>query len=111
LNQPHFTYSYDRFGNLETITDSGAPNTFVYDLQNRLTTAYGESYSYDGIGRLTNYEGTPLIAFGAYGRRTTSAVYTDDCVCQSKIASKDDEKARQLDKLRERKIMRNRVKR
>jgi hypothetical protein len=111
LNQPNFTYSYDRFGNLETITDSGAPNTFVYDLQNRLTTAYGESYSYDGIGRLTNYEGTPLIAFGAYGRRTTSAVYTDDCVCQSKIASKDDEKARQLDKLRERKIMRNRVKR
>jgi RHS repeat-associated protein len=80
LNQPHFTYSYDRFGNLETITDAGAPNTFVYDLQNRLTTAYGESYSYDGIGRLTNYEGTALIAFGAYGRRTSSAVYTDDAV-------------------------------
>jgi RHS repeat-associated protein len=79
-NQPNFTYSYDRFGNLETITDAGAPNTFVYDLQNRLTTAYGESYSYDGVGRLTNYEGTPLIAFGAYGRRTTSAVYTDDAV-------------------------------
>jgi YD repeat-containing protein len=80
LNQPHFTYSYDRFGNLETITDAGAPNTFTYDLQNRLTTAYGKSYSYDGIGRLTNYEGTALIAFGAYGRRTTSAVYTDDAV-------------------------------
>ena len=79
-NQPNFAYSYDRFGNIETITDAGAASAFVYDLQNRLTTAYGKSYSYDGIGCLTNYEGTPLIAFGAYGRRTTSAVYTDDAV-------------------------------
>jgi len=45
--------------------------------------AYGKSYSSDGIGRLTNYEGTALIVFGACGGRRSSAVYTGDAVGHS----------------------------
>jgi RHS repeat-associated protein len=51
-------YSYDSFGNVKTLWENGVGQSFVYDGQNRLTSAHGRSYAYDAAGRLTSYEGT-----------------------------------------------------
>jgi len=51
-------YSYDSFGNIKTLTDTGTPSTFTYDDQNRLTNGYNQPYAYDAAGRLTQYEAT-----------------------------------------------------
>ena len=56
----HLAYDHDSFGNVRRIDENGTPWTFAYDAQNRLVSAYGRAYAYDGAGRLTNYEGASL---------------------------------------------------
>ena len=47
------SYAYDTFANLRQITHNGVAASFTYDSQNRLTSAYGRAYTYDGAGRIT----------------------------------------------------------
>ncbi|MEZ4870611.1 MAG: hypothetical protein R3C14_55290 [Caldilineaceae bacterium] len=50
--------NYDSFGNLARQAENGVNRDFPYDMQNRLLTGYGQSYTYDSVGRLTSYENT-----------------------------------------------------
>ncbi len=49
--------TYDPVGNLQSITDNGVLSSFGYDGLYQLTTAYGQSFSYDTAGRVVNFNG------------------------------------------------------
>lgn len=51
-------YYYDSYGNVERHKDGTAYYNFTYDAQNRITAAYGKSYGYDNVGRMSSYEGS-----------------------------------------------------
>jgi len=50
-------YAYNSFGDITTLTEGATSNSFTYDGLGRLTSAYGRSYSYDGASRLTAFNG------------------------------------------------------
>ncbi len=50
-------YAYNSFGDITALTEGATSNSFTYDGLGRLTSAYGRSYSYDGASRLTSFNG------------------------------------------------------
>ena len=61
--QLHLGYAYDEFGNVTTLTENTTGNTLTYDGQNRVTGAFGPSYSYQPSGRFDRFVGLTF----AYG--------------------------------------------
>jgi RHS repeat-associated protein len=53
----NLTYAYDAVGNVQSITDNGVLSSFGYDGLYQLTSAYGQSFSYDTASRITNFNG------------------------------------------------------
>lgn len=58
----HLAYAYDPYGNVTTFNEkynngSYAPVNFTYDAYNRLTGAFGKTYSWDAQTRLSTFEG------------------------------------------------------
>ncbi|MEZ4868020.1 MAG: hypothetical protein R3C14_42220 [Caldilineaceae bacterium] len=54
------------FGKLARQAENGVNRDFPYDMQNRLLTGYGQSYTYDSVGRLTSYENTGQTMNGSF---------------------------------------------
>ncbi len=50
-------YAYNSFGDITTLTEGTTSNSFTYDGLGRLTGAYGRTYAYDGASRLTTFNG------------------------------------------------------
>ena len=50
-------YAYNSFGDITSLTEGATSNSFTYDGLGRLTSAYGRTYSYDGASRLTSFNG------------------------------------------------------
>ena len=79
LDRLNLANYYDSYGNVKRHYDNSAYNTFTYNDQNQVTGAYGKAYTYDVLGRLSNYEGTaPTLntTFPGYMPKFTS--YTFD---------------------------------
>ena len=53
------SYAYNYFGDITALTEETTSNSFTYDGLGRLTDAYGRTYSYDGANRLTASTTTP----------------------------------------------------
>jgi len=55
-NRFYREYAYNSYGDVISMaeTDGGTPFTFGYDSLDRLTSAYGQSFSYDQAGRMTS---------------------------------------------------------
>ncbi len=51
------SYAYNYFGDITALTEETTSNSFTYDGLGRLTAAYGRTYSYDGANRLTAFNG------------------------------------------------------
>ena len=51
------SYAYNSFGDISALTEETTSNSFTYDGLGRLTSAYGRTYSYDGASRLTAFNG------------------------------------------------------
>ncbi len=51
------SYAYNYFGDIIALTEETTSNSFTYDGLGRLTDAYGRTYSYDGANRLTAFNG------------------------------------------------------
>ena len=53
------SYAYNYFGDITALTEdtNTNPDSFTYDGLGRLTAAYGRTYSYDGANRLTAFNG------------------------------------------------------
>ena len=49
--------AYNSFGEITALTEGTTSNSFTYDGLGRLTGAYGRTYSYDGANRLTSFNG------------------------------------------------------
>ncbi|MCY3994420.1 MAG: hypothetical protein OXF50_24565 [Caldilineaceae bacterium] len=50
-------YTYNSFGDITSLTQGTTGNSFAYDGLGRLTSAYGRTYSYDAANRLTSFNG------------------------------------------------------
>ena len=50
-------YAYNSFGDITALTEETTSNSFTYDGLGRLTSAYGRTYSYDAANRLTAFNG------------------------------------------------------
>ncbi len=50
-------YAYNGFGDITSLTEAATSNSFTYDGLGRLTGAYGRTYAYDGASRLTSFNG------------------------------------------------------
>ena len=50
-------YAYNSFGDITSLTEGATSNSFTYDGLGRLTSAYGRSCSYDAASRLTAFNG------------------------------------------------------
>ena len=61
----NLTYSYDRFGNVASLNDNGSVSNFGYDAFNRLTSAYGQSFSYWSTGRFNTFNGATYV-YGSF---------------------------------------------
>ena len=78
-NKIQLLYTYDSFGNIKTLgeryNNASSPinHTFGYDAQNRLTFAFGESYSYAADGEFTNFEGKNFT-YNAWRRNAVNLV-------------------------------------
>ena len=51
------SYAYNSFGDISALTEETTSNSFTYDGLGRLTSAYGRTYSYDAANRLTSFNG------------------------------------------------------
>ena len=51
------SYAYNYFGDITALTEETTSNSFTYDGLGRLTAAYGRTYSFDGANRLTAFNG------------------------------------------------------
>ncbi len=51
------SYAYNYFGDFTALTEETTSNSFTYDGLGRLTAAYGRTYSFDGANRLTAFNG------------------------------------------------------
>ena len=53
------SYAYNYFGDITSLTEDTNANldSFTYDGLGRLTAAYGRTYSYEGANRLTTFNG------------------------------------------------------
>ena len=61
-NRLHLEYGYDSFANVKTLNElynnsSGASFTFSYDDANRVTNAFGKTYTWQGTGNFAAFEG------------------------------------------------------
>ena len=50
-------YAYNSFGDVISLTEGTTSNSFTYDGLGRLTSAYGRAYAYDGASRLISFNG------------------------------------------------------
>ena len=75
----NLAYYYDSFGDVKMHYDNAGYNTFSYDGQNRLTSAYGKSYNYDPAGRAqgapAHYEGTNYTSYDDHAIRKSGYSY------------------------------------
>ena len=59
-------YVYNSFGDITSLTEGATGNSFTYDGLGRLTSAYGRTYAYDGASRLTSFNGQ-IYGYGDSG--------------------------------------------
>ncbi len=68
-------YAYNSFGDITALTEETTSNSFTYDGLGRLTSAYGRTYSYDAANRLTSVTVRPLLTPSAGHLATGEKTY------------------------------------
>ena len=59
------SYAYNQFGDITALTEGTTSYSFSYDGLGRLTNAYGRTYSYDAANRLTAFNGQAYSYYDA----------------------------------------------